>query len=133
MSERRDPDRDESLPARVWRSVFRGPVLPANDRERKWIVFNTLLFHLRPIRVPAATIRYTHTFGLGGMSLTLALLLMGTGALLMLAYEPSAESAHGSLRSLEGEVLFGRLIRSVHYWSANLIVVVALLHPRVSF
>jgi quinol-cytochrome oxidoreductase complex cytochrome b subunit len=128
MSERRDPDRDESLPARVWRSVFRGPVLPANDRERKWIVLNTLLFHLRPIRVPAATIRYTHTFGLGGMSLTLALLLMGTGALLMLAYEPSAESAHGSLRSLEGEVLFGRLIRSVHYWSANLIVVVALLH-----
>jgi quinol-cytochrome oxidoreductase complex cytochrome b subunit len=122
------PVRDDSLIARVWRSIFRGPVIPASDRERKWIVFNTLLLHLRPIRVPAATLRYTHTFGLGGMSLTLVLLLMGTGALLVLAYEPTAQAAHASIRSLEGEVLFGRLVRSVHHWSANLLVVVALLH-----
>jgi quinol-cytochrome oxidoreductase complex cytochrome b subunit len=126
--ERWHPVGDDSLVARIWRSVFRGPVLPANDRERKWIVFNTLFLHLRPIRVPAATIRYTHTFGLGGMSLVLISLLMGTGALLMLAYEPVPLGAHESIRSLEAEVLFGRLVRSVHYWSANLVVVVALLH-----
>jgi hypothetical protein len=65
VPERRQPDPSDSLAARIWRSVFRGPVLPRSDRERKWIVFNTLLLHLRPIRVPASTLRYTHTFGLG--------------------------------------------------------------------
>jgi len=127
------PDReqipeDAPLVARVWRSIFRGPVLPASDRDRKWIVFNTLLLHLRPIRVPASTIRYTHTFGLGGMSLVLVLLLMGTGVLLMFVYEPSAEGAHVSIAAFEGDVLFGPLVRGVHYWCANLIVVVVTLH-----
>jgi quinol-cytochrome oxidoreductase complex cytochrome b subunit len=128
VPEDQKPDQGRSLAARIWSSVFRGPVVPGSDRDRKWIVFNTLVLHLRPIRVPASTIRYSHTFGLGGMSLTLVALLMGTGALLMLAFEPSPGGAHGSILSLEGGVLFGRLVRSVHYWSANLVVVVVLLH-----
>jgi len=117
-----------SLPARIWRSIFRRPPIPRSDYDRKWIVAHTLALHMRPIRVPAATIRYTHTFGLGGMSLVLVLLLMGTGVLMMFAYEPSPERAFGSIVSMQDEVLFGRLVRGVHYWSANLIVVVALLH-----
>jgi len=32
----------------------------------------SLILHLRPLRVPASAIRYTHTFGLGGMALVLA-------------------------------------------------------------
>jgi quinol-cytochrome oxidoreductase complex cytochrome b subunit len=128
VPELRQPDPSDALPARIWRSIFRGPVLPRNDRERKWIVFNTLLLHLRPVRVPASTLRYTHTFGLGGMSLTLALLLMGSGALLMLAYEPAPGGAHASIVSLEADVAFGRLVRSVHHWSADLIVVAVALH-----
>jgi quinol-cytochrome oxidoreductase complex cytochrome b subunit len=128
VPEPRQPDPSDALTARIWRSIFRGPVLPRSDRERKWIVFNTLLLHLRPIRVPASTLRYTHTFGLGGMSLCLALLLMGSGALLMLAYEPSPAGAHASIVSLEADVAFGRLVRSVHHWSADLIVVVVSIH-----
>jgi quinol-cytochrome oxidoreductase complex cytochrome b subunit len=127
-SDREQPPENAPLIARVWRSIFPGPVLPASDRDRKWIVFNTLLLHLRPIRVPANTIRYTHTFGLGGMSLLLVLLLMGTGALLMFVYEPSSGGAHGSIAGLESDVLFGPLVRGVHYWCANLIVVVVTLH-----
>jgi len=60
------------LATRIWRSIFRKPIVPRSDRERKWVVFNTLILHLRPIRVPEKTIRYSHTFGLGGMSLVLA-------------------------------------------------------------
>ena len=127
-SDRENPPENAPLVARVWRSIFRGPVLPASDRDRKWIVFNTLLLHLRPTRVPASTIRYTHTFGLGGMSLVLVLLLMGTGVLLMFVYEPSSEGAHGSIAAFESDVLFGPLVRGVHYWCANLIVVVVTLH-----
>jgi hypothetical protein len=65
------------LAGRIWRCIFRGPVVPRTDRERKWVVFNTLVLHLRPVCVPEATIRYTHTFGLGGMSLVLVLLRIG--------------------------------------------------------
>ena len=108
--------------------MFRGPVVPRTDRDRKWVVFNTLVLHLRPVRVPEKTIRYTHTFGLGGMSLVLVLLLMGTGILMMFVYEPTPNRAHASVVGLEEEILFGRLVRGVHYWSANLLIVVAVLH-----
>ena len=85
--------------------------------------------------MPASTIRFTHTFGLGGMSLVLVLLLMGTGVLLMFVYEPSAEGAHGSIAAFSGDVLFGPLVRGVHYWCANLsvVVVIAALVPLPYF
>ena len=67
--------------------------------------------HMRPIRLPAKTIRYTHTFGLGGMSLVLVLMLMLTGVLMMFVYEPSPERAYDSVVSMQQEVLFGRLVR----------------------
>ena len=118
----------EGIFRRIWRSVFRGPVVPTTDRDRRWIVFNTLVLHLRPIQLPARTLRYTHTFGLGGMSLVLVLLLFATGILMMFVYEPSPEAAYDSIVSLQDDVLFGRLVRGVHHWSANLLVVVVLLH-----
>jgi len=72
--------------------------------------------------VPKATLRWTHTFGLGGSSLVLILLLM------MFHYEPSSLQAYDSVVRLRLDVPFGLLVRNVHHWSANLLVVVALLH-----
>jgi quinol-cytochrome oxidoreductase complex cytochrome b subunit len=90
--------------------------------------------HMRPNRLPAATLRYTHTFGLGGMSAVLAVLLILTGSLMMFAYEPTPERAHASLVGLQSETLFGGLVRGIHFWSANLLIAVVLLHMlRVFF
>jgi quinol-cytochrome oxidoreductase complex cytochrome b subunit len=90
--------------------------------------------HMRPNRLPAATLRYTHTFGLGGMSAVLAVLLILTGSLMMSAYEPTPDRAHDSILGLQTETLFGSLVRGLHYWSANLLIAVALLHMlRVLF
>jgi quinol-cytochrome oxidoreductase complex cytochrome b subunit len=116
------------LPSRVWRSIFRGPTVPHDDRERKWVVFNHWILHARPVRVPTKTLRYTHTWGLGGMSLVLFLLLAATGVLLMFVYEPSPGYAYDSIVALQGQVFFGKLIRNMHYWSANLLVAVLVLH-----
>jgi len=116
------------LHRRIWRSVFRGPIVPANDRERRWVVFNTLLLHFRPTQLPEKTLRFTHTFGLGGMSLVLILLLFATGILMMFVYQPSPDAAYDSITSLQEDVLFGRLVRNIHHWSANFLVGVALLH-----
>jgi quinol-cytochrome oxidoreductase complex cytochrome b subunit len=116
------------LSGRIWRSVIRGPLYPRDDRDRKWIVVNNLLLHFRPIRLPERSVRYTHTFGLGGMSLVLFLLLAATGILLMFVYEPSPGLAYDSIVSLQRDVFFGKLVRNIHHWSANFLIAVVILH-----
>jgi quinol-cytochrome oxidoreductase complex cytochrome b subunit len=103
-------------------------VVPTTDRERRWVVFNTLVLHFRPTQLPARTLPWTHTFGLGGMSLVLVLLLFATGMLMMFVYEPSPAGAYASVVEITDEVAFGRLVRNTHHWSANLLVVIVMLH-----
>ncbi len=123
-----EPSRRGGLARRIGRSVFPGPVVPKTDRERAWVTFNTLLLHLRPVRLPARTLHWGHTAGLGGSALVLVAVLMATGMLMMLVYQPVPDVAYDSVVTLEGEVLFGPLVRGVHYWSANLLVIVVGLH-----
>ncbi len=80
------------------------------------------------MRVPVRALRFTHTYGLGGMALVLILLLAFSGVLMMFAYEPSPARAWQSISAFEKEVLFGKLIRAVHHWSANLLIAVTILH-----
>jgi quinol-cytochrome oxidoreductase complex cytochrome b subunit len=124
----RNRDKDEGLLKSIWRSIARGPVYPRDDRERKWLVVNNLILHFRPLRLPQKSLKYTHTFGLGGMSLILILLLISTGVLLMFVYEPSTAQAYGSILALQNQVLFGKLVRNVHHWSANFLILIAFLH-----
>lgn len=108
--------------------------VPATDSERARTVVGTFVLHLRPVRVPEATIRFTHTLGLGGTSLVLLGILALTGSLLMTGYTPVPGDAYASIERLQEEVLFGAFIRAVHHWSANLLVLVAGLHMlRVFF
>jgi len=88
----------------------------------------SLILHLRPIQVPARAIRFTHTFGLGGIALVLFGLLVFTGILMMFAYEPNPDHAWHSIDSFQRDTLFGGLIRGVHFWSANLLLPIVVLH-----
>ncbi|HSN53129.1 MAG TPA: cytochrome bc complex cytochrome b subunit [Candidatus Sulfomarinibacteraceae bacterium] len=65
---------------------------------------------------------------LGGMTLFFFLIQVGTGILLMLYYRPSADQAFESVEFIMTTVPFGWLIRSIHSWSANLMVFSAILH-----
>jgi quinol-cytochrome oxidoreductase complex cytochrome b subunit len=103
-------------------------VRPRDDTDRKRIVLSHLVLHNRPIRVPEANLRYTHTWGLGGSSSVLFSLLAATGMLLIFVYEPSPDAAYASILKLRDSVFFGKLVRNAHYWSANLLVVVVTLH-----
>ena len=122
------PPRRPRLAERVRHSIVGDQAVPRTDQERKQAIVRNLLLHLRPVRVPASTLRYTHTFGLGGMSLVLVLVLVLTGALLRFAYEPAPAAAWQSIVRLEDGTLFGRLVRSVHWWSANLLILIVVLH-----
>jgi quinol-cytochrome oxidoreductase complex cytochrome b subunit len=84
--------------------------------------------------VPEKTLRFTLTWGLGGMAAVLVLLQIGTGMLLKFVYEPSPVAAYSSIQALQNDAMFGQLIRNVHHWSANLLILIAFLHMlRVFF
>ncbi|UCG88917.1 MAG: cytochrome b N-terminal domain-containing protein [Gemmatimonadota bacterium] len=71
---------------------------------------------------------------LGGITYVLLMVLVVTGVLLAFYYRPSVEEAYPSIQHIVSEVSFGWLIRDLHVWCANLIVVVALAHmARVFF
>jgi len=72
--------------------------------------------------------RHTIWYYLGGMTLFLFIIQVATGILLLFYYRPSAEDAYESVQFLMAEVEFGWLIRSIHAWSANLMIFTAFLH-----
>jgi quinol-cytochrome oxidoreductase complex cytochrome b subunit len=90
--------------------------------------FSNLVLHLHPPRVPERSLALTLTWGLGGMSLVLVMLLAVTGILLMLVYEPSPGLAYQSVISIQKDIWFGQLIRNIHHWSGNILVIVSFLH-----
>jgi cytochrome b6 len=64
----------------------------------------------------------------GGMTLFLFVVQVATGILLLLYYRPSAENAFESVQFIMTEVQFGWLIRSIHSWSANLLIATLFIH-----
>jgi cytochrome b6 len=64
----------------------------------------------------------------GGMTLFLFGVQVVTGILLLLSYRPSAEHAFESVQFIMAEVRFGWLIRSIHSWSANLMIATLFIH-----
>ena len=75
---------------------------------------------------------WQHSFG--GIAYLLFMVLVATGVLLSFYYRPSVDEAYASLQYISTEVPFGWLIRDLHVWSANLIVLAILAHmARVFF
>ena len=72
--------------------------------------------------------RHTPWYYFGGMTLFFFLVQVATGILLMLYYRPSSQEAYESVQFLMTQVPFGWLIRSIHSWSANLMIAAAFVH-----
>ena len=72
--------------------------------------------------------RYTVFYYLGGMTLFFFAVQIVTGILLLLYYRPGADEAFESVELIMTRVPFGWLVRSLHAWSANLMVFFAALH-----
>ncbi len=77
--------------------------------------------------------RQTVFYYLGGMTLFFFIVQVVTGIMLMLYYRPSAEEAFESVEFIMTSVPFGWLIRSIHSWSANLMVFFAFAHLATVF
>ncbi len=72
--------------------------------------------------------RRAHTYYLGGITLFLFASQAVTGILLSLYYQPTPESAYNSILYIMNQVNFGWLMRSVHAWGANLMIIFCVLH-----
>ena len=104
-------------------ALERPRILQWLDDRVGWSALRELLSHKT---VPMH--RYSVFYYLGGMTLFFFLVQVCTGVLLMLYYRPSAEEAFESVEFLVTTVPFGWLVRSIHAWSANLMVFFAVLH-----
>jgi len=65
---------------------------------------------------------------LGGMTLFCFIVQVVTGIFLLLYYRPTAEAAFESVQFIMTDVKFGWLMRSIHSWSANLMIFFAFVH-----
>jgi len=84
--------------------------------------------HLHPPTIPAPQARFRYTLGAGGLAVFLTLVVFLSGVLEVFYYVPTPEEAPLSIQTISFLVPFGGLVRNLHYWSAQLLVVVAVLH-----
>lgn len=84
--------------------------------------------HLHPPTIPARQARWRYTLGAGGVAVFLCLVLLVTGAIEMFYYNPTPEQAALSIQTITYLTPFGGLVRSLHYWAAQLLVAVTIIH-----
>jgi quinol-cytochrome oxidoreductase complex cytochrome b subunit len=113
---------------RIRYSIFPGTLQRPAYRERYRNFFNSLILHFRPRSVQERTLRFTLTWGLGGMAVVLVCMLFATGLMLKFVYQPVPDRAYESIIHLQNNVLFGQLIRNIHHWSGNLLLIIVFLH-----
>ncbi|HXG52735.1 MAG TPA: cytochrome bc complex cytochrome b subunit [candidate division Zixibacteria bacterium] len=112
---------------RVYRSVFRGDY-PQTLKQQLAVVVNNLILHVHPSRVFQRSIRPATTLGLGLICLYLFIIEWITGIFLMFYYEPSTGAAYGRILDLNYTVAFGRVMRNLHRWAAEAMVVAVAVH-----
>jgi quinol-cytochrome oxidoreductase complex cytochrome b subunit len=92
------------------------------------------LKHLFPRVVLERNLRITYTFCLGGLAFSAFLVMLASGLLLLVYYQPTPERAFTSILFLESSVLGGAYLRSLHRVTSHLLLVLIVLHTlRVVF
>lgn len=84
--------------------------------------------HLHPPTIPAAQARLRYTLGAGGLAVFFSLVLLITGALEMVYYSPTPEKAAISVGTITYFVPFGGVIRGLHFWSAQALLIIVSIH-----
>jgi len=118
---------EQIFQSQVWRSIFRHG-LPESNRTRAETIFYNFFLHVHPTKVRKRSVKFTYTWGLGGLSFGLFIVLTFTGALLMLYYRPSVPQAYWDMKDLQFVVSSGQFLRNMHRWAAHAMVAIVFLH-----
>ncbi|HUK50268.1 MAG TPA: cytochrome b N-terminal domain-containing protein [Terriglobales bacterium] len=91
--------------------------------------------NIQPILTPRITERaLTPMYCLGGLTFLFFVLLVITGMMLAMYYKPTTAGAYDSVQEISTVVRYGWLIRGVHFYAANGMLIAAILHMlRVYF
>src|SRR5271166_4929213 len=111
----------------LYRSMFR---VKHDDtpRNRALGVLSNVFLHLHPAKINRDVVRYKYTWGMGGITFYLFIVLTFTGVLLMFYYHPTKVQAFRDILYLEHDVPFGKLLRNMHRWAAHLMIIGLWLH-----
>lgn len=93
--------------------------------------FSALIEFGKKKKVPEHRLAFWYYFG--GLCLFLFIIQVLTGIMLLLYYTPSVDAAHESVLFIMGQVKFGWLIRSVHSWTANILIGAIFIHMFSAF
>ncbi len=124
---------DKLRGSQAWNAIFRPGSIFRKDyqdspRNRSYVIMNSLLYHLHPVKVKRHAVKVSYTLCLGGISFFLFILLTVTGIFLMFFYRPTTTAAWNSIYELRTSVTFGLLVRNMHRWAAHLMVLSVFLH-----
>lgn len=119
---------DKLQDTKAWRSIFRTRLPISTNLDRALVIFNSLVMHIHPVKVRERAIRFSYTFYLGMISFFLFVILVVTGVLLMLYYQPAIPNAYNNMKDLQFVVSNGPFLRNMHRWSAHLMVIAVFLH-----
>src|SRR5689334_16346907 len=102
----------------VWTSIFRpGSIFRKgyadSPRNRSYVIMNSVLYHLHPVKVKRHAVKVSYTLCLGGLSFFLFIILTVTGIFLMFFYRPTAAQAWNDIETLQTSVTFGLLVRNM--------------------
>jgi quinol-cytochrome oxidoreductase complex cytochrome b subunit len=111
----------------VWKSALRVKH-DETPRSRALGVLSNVFLHLHPAKINRDAVAYNYTWGMGGISFYIYIVLVFTGALLMFYYHPSKIVAFRDILYLEHDVPFGRLLRNMHRWAAHAMIITVWLH-----
>jgi cytochrome b6 len=122
IEEIKDPTKTQ-----VYTSIFRHKH-DDTPRNRALGVLSNVFLHLHPAKINRDAVRYNFTWGMGGITFYLFIVLTLTGVLLMFYYHPSKVQAFRDVLYLEHDVPFGKLLRNMHRWAAHLMIIAVELH-----
>ena len=99
-----------------------------NRKERAGRITRNFFLHIHATRVHVHSMKPTYTFGLGMILGFLFLIMVFTGVILMIYYTPSVEAAYRSVKDIVYIVPGGRIVRTMHRWASQGMVIVVFLH-----
>jgi len=110
--------------------------IPAKAKEQieglkdptKTQVYTSIFRHKHDDTPRNRALGYSYTWGMGGITFYLFIILTYTGVLLMFYYHPSKVQAFRDVLYLEHDVPFGKILRNMHRWAAHLMVIGVWLH-----
>jgi quinol-cytochrome oxidoreductase complex cytochrome b subunit len=119
--------------SQAWTSIFRpGSIFSKGysdtPRNRSYVIMNSLVYHLHPVKVKRHGVKVSYTLCLGGLSFFLFIVLTITGIFLMFVYRPTEANAYPDMQAMMTTVAFGTLVRNMHRWGAHLMVLTVFLH-----